>query len=184
MFNRAGMQSTIYASNAKAALLDETQFDLGEGPAYRVFNSARPVLLPDVLDMSPHDWPLFRDAVMAFEVGALFVFPMTMGAACIGVVSLYRDSPGGLGDSLDMAVSLSRSISGLALRQAVRSAGEEEMGGGRRAMELRRDVHQATGMVLAQLNTSATEAFSRLRAHAFARASATRGSRRRWRMSR
>lgn len=33
--------------------------------------------------------------------------------------------------------------------------------------ELRREVHQATGMVLAQLGLSATEAFSRLQAHAF-----------------
>jgi AmiR/NasT family two-component response regulator len=33
---------------------------------------------------------------------------------------------------------------------------------------MRREVHQATGMILAQLNVPATEAFFRLRAHAFA----------------
>ena len=33
---------------------------------------------------------------------------------------------------------------------------------------MRREVHQATGMVLVQLNTTATDAFLRLRSHAFA----------------
>jgi AmiR/NasT family two-component response regulator len=32
---------------------------------------------------------------------------------------------------------------------------------------MRREVHQATGMILMQLETTATEAFSLLRAHAF-----------------
>jgi AmiR/NasT family two-component response regulator len=35
------------------------------------------------------------------------------------------------------------------------------------APAMRREVHQATGMVQAQLEVSATEAFSRLRAHAY-----------------
>jgi AmiR/NasT family two-component response regulator len=35
------------------------------------------------------------------------------------------------------------------------------------APELRREVHQATGMVLVQLDTNATYAFFRLRAHAY-----------------
>jgi AmiR/NasT family two-component response regulator len=36
------------------------------------------------------------------------------------------------------------------------------------APALRREVHQATGMILVQLNTSATIAYSRLQAYAFA----------------
>lgn len=167
VFDQAGQQSTIYASSTRAALLDETQFDLGEGPAYLALRSARPVLLPDVFNMPPDDWPLFSDAVISLEVGALFALPMTIGAVCIGVVSLYRDSPGELGESLDLAVSLARSVAGPALRRAVRSAGQEDQGDSDRALELRREVHQATGMVLAQLDTSATDAFSRLRAYAF-----------------
>jgi hypothetical protein len=54
-----------------------------------------------------------------------------------------------------------------AVRYAVLSAAnplstEHEM-----APALRREVHQATGMVQAQLDVSATEAFARLRAHAY-----------------
>ena len=36
------------------------------------------------------------------------------------------------------------------------------------APALRREVHQATGMIIAQLDATPTEAFSRLRAYAFA----------------
>jgi AmiR/NasT family two-component response regulator len=38
----------------------------------------------------------------------------------------------------------------------------------RHAPELRRDVHQATGMISGQLDVTMTEAFARLRAHAVA----------------
>ena len=37
------------------------------------------------------------------------------------------------------------------------------------APALRREVHQATGMILVQLNTTATVAYSRLQAYAFSR---------------
>ena len=56
-----------------------------------------------------------------------------------------------------------------AVRQAVTSAEADSPGPEpTSAPALRREVHQATGMILAQLDISATEAFIRLRAHAFA----------------
>jgi len=50
------------------------------------------------------------------------------------------------------------------LRSATDPASEESP----MAPALRREVHQATGMIIAQLDVSATAAFARLKGHAFA----------------
>jgi len=68
---------------------------------------------------------------------------------------------------LAMARRLAGSAAAPALRTAVRSADNEEDKALREVPEMRREVHQATGMLLAQLDTTATDAFMRLRAHAF-----------------
>jgi hypothetical protein len=229
VFADATKRSTIYASDPVAARIDELQFDLGEGPSFDAVKNSRPVLIGDLGPGTSDRWPMFAnglantaaDGLAGSAAQALFVFPLMMGAICVGVASLYSNSPGDLDqDEVDAGTSTARSIAGPALRHAVRlsedehelvgsggsvgsvgpiadgtadgtaddvnggaagdppataagngsttaggSADEDTTGGG--AIELRRDIHQATGMVLAQLDISPTDAFSRLRAHAF-----------------
>ncbi|MCU1404438.1 MAG: antitermination regulator [Glaciihabitans sp.] len=169
VFNQALKQSTIYASDDTAARLDELQFDLGEGPAFDSVRSTAPVLLGDIAAEAQERWPIFTQSLSALPVGALFTFPLVMGAVCIGVATLYSTTPGNLSDDTTATGrSVARSIAGPALRRAARSAhSDEPLGMGQPVIELRREVHQATGMVVGQLNISATEAFARLRAHAF-----------------
>lgn len=259
VFADATKRSTIYASDPVAARIDELQFDLGEGPSFDAVRDSRPMLVGDLGPATSDRWPLFADGLAgaASDVRAgtaaqaLFVFPLMMGAICVGVASLYRTSPGDLDqDEVDTGMSTARSIAGPALRHAVRLSEQEhvendgsnacdsdsgrdsnindalhngtglngtdsngtdsngtdfnrtdrngtDLNGtslndttvdhissadgttsvddtisvvgttGGIAIELRRDIHQATGMVLAQLNISATDAFSRLRAYAF-----------------
>lgn len=95
--------------------------------------------------------------------------PLVMGSAAIGMVDLYRLLPGELDARVvSMALNLAAGATLPAALLAVRSAGEEDspttLGA---APELRREAHQATGMILAQLNVSATEVFRILRAPAF-----------------
>jgi hypothetical protein len=169
VFDQDDQQSTIYASDATAARLDDIQFDLGEGPLYRALYTVHPVLIPDLSVMDLADWPIFTAAAVETGAAAMFVFPLTMGAVCIGVAGLYSDATGDLShDAVATGQALARSIAGPALRRAVEFADDDSPSPPTgRGIELRRDVHQATGIVLAQLNVSATEAFSRMRAHAY-----------------
>jgi len=168
VFNQARKQSTIFASDATAARLDEAQFDLGEGPSFDALRSTQPISLPDLAAAAAKRWPVFANAVNGLEARALFIFPLVMGAASIGVASLYRTSTGSLSrDDLETGVAVARSIANPALRRAAQLAWQDTASAGTPPIELRREVHQATGMIVAQLNTSATDAFSRLRAHAF-----------------
>lgn len=161
-------QSTIGVSDQVAARVEELQFELGEGPHREALQTGQPVLVPDARVEQQSRWPVFAAAVRELEVGALFAFPLVMGAVTIGVVDMYRSAPGALNvGAVSKALSLSASTAGPASRLAARSADQDALTAGMAIPEMRREVHQATGMILAQLETTATEAFSRLQAHAF-----------------
>ncbi len=161
-------QSTLGATDALAARLEQLQFDIGEGPHWDALRGGREVLVPDVRDRRS-TWPIFAAEAGALGVGAVFAFPMRLGAATVGVVDLYCSAPAVLspGD-VSTARALAAVAAGSALRLAARSASDEEAADDTSAPELRRVVHQATGMLLVQLGVTATAAFARLRAHAFA----------------
>lgn len=159
--------STIGASDTVAARVEELQFELGEGPHWEALSSGQAVLVPDVGERD-HSWPVFGAAVLELGVGALFAFPLVMGAVTVGVVDMYRSARGELdARAIATAHSLAASTAGTVLRLAARSASEDAPTRGAMVPELRRVVHQATGMILIQLQVTATEAFSRLQAHAF-----------------
>ncbi len=171
VFDAAGRQSTICASDPTAARIDELQLELGEGPHWDALHTAQPVFAA-ALDREPHhDWPVFAAAAQELGVGALFAFPMSMGAAIVGVVDLYSTEAGELSDrDVATATRLTDRVARHAVRQALDSARDDAPVELPAAPAMRREVHQATGMIIAQLGVTATEAFSRLRAYAFANA--------------
>jgi hypothetical protein len=169
VFDDDGRQSTICASDATAARLDELQFELREGPHWEALESATPVLLPDTRGTTPVASIAFGEAILNLPVGALFTFPMTMGAVTVGVVELYRSTAGELDEeALKLAASLTKLATIPAVSDALRTAASDVESVSHETPAMRREVHQATGMILVQLGVSATEAFARLRAHAFA----------------
>lgn len=160
-------QSTIGASDVVAARVEELQFDLGEGPHWVAVRTGMPALAPDVCGSDGSEWPVLAQAIRQVGVCAVFAFPLRMGAVTVGVVDMYRVEPGPLGVAeRARAVSLAAAAAGPALRIAARSA-RRKVPSAALLPELRREVHQATGMVLVQLDSSATDAFARLQAHAF-----------------
>ncbi|MET4098134.1 GAF domain-containing protein [Agrococcus sp. UYP10] len=160
--------STLGSTDAVAAQLEQLQFELGEGPHWTALRSGRAVLVADVRTDSAM-WPVFAAAASELSARALFAFPLQLGAATVGVVDLYRAAPGDLsGADVAAARSLALVASSAAMRLASASASQEVAGVHAAAPELRRVVHQATGILVVQLDVTATEAFARLRAHAFA----------------
>lgn len=164
----SGAQSTIGITDSTAAEIERLQFELGEGPHWDVLRTGRAVFVSDTTTEASDRWPVFASAIAALKVGAIFALPLKMGAVTVGVVDLYRSTPGALRTSeVAAALSLAAANSEQALRQAVASADEEHRESAM-APAMRREIHQATGMILIQLGVSATEAFTRLKARAFA----------------
>ena len=161
-------QLTIHSTDRVAARLEELQFELGEGPHWQALRSGRPALIPEVHAADWSEWPMFGAALGGLGAGAIFAFPMAIGAATVGVINLYRTDSGGLTSrALATARALAWSAAEPALRAAALSADSEAQYGVIEAPEMRREVHQATGVVLVQLGISPTDAFLRLRGHAF-----------------
>lgn len=166
--SHGGRQSAIYASGPTAARLEALQFELGEGPQWEAMSTREPVILPDVAATSASRWPIFLDGARGLEIGAIFAFPMLMGAALVGVLGLHSSKPREVDQQFIERASYAAGRAAMpsvnrALNSAVNHDSEESL----MAPALRREVHQATGMLIAQLNLSATDAFARLQAYAF-----------------
>jgi hypothetical protein len=158
---------TLSASSDLAARIDELQFDLGEGPCWDALSTGRPVLEPDLWAGPPPQWPAFSRAIPG-DVGAIFAFPILVGRLRIGAVDMYAGAPTELNRlQTRQATTLAGLVGRNVLRLALESAGgdvDERM----LTKHSRRTIHQATGMVLAQLDISAEEAGLVIQGHAFA----------------
>lgn len=157
---------TVSASDERAAAIDELQFDLGEGPCWDAVASDSPVLEPDLVGAPRRTWSMFSQAVTRLDIGALFAFPMRVGPFALGAIDLYSSTPVELTSrEVDQAVELSDRVGKHVLRAAL-AANEDVID--ERNPRSRRVVHQATGMVLAQLDVSAEEARLVIGGHAYA----------------
>lgn len=171
-------RTTLWASDATAELIEELQFTLNEGACMEAATTGRPVLVPDLRHSTETArWPMFAAAVAEqTKVRALFALPLQWGTVNLGVLDLYRLTAGGLSAAQYRdALSATDIAALLMLGQRTDPTLGVELGEDSGISESwlnessghRAEVHQATGMVLAQLEISATEALARLRAHAF-----------------
>ena len=164
LISREGDSALLAANNPQAEALAELQFTTGDGPTAEVTRDGAPALAPELDDRR---WPLFTPAARAAGVCAVFVIPMQLGVIRIGVACLHRRRPGPLSQpQLDaLGVWLSAVLETVLndLDKAPSVVGWLAEVDGHEAT-----VHQATGMVLAQLGVPAEEALLRLRAHAYA----------------
>ena len=165
LMDEEGVEGITGASDALAAAVQNEEFTLGEGPATDVRRTRLPVLVPD-LDAAMGDWPRYVSAVAPLGVRAVYAMPLQIGAIDLGVVVLGGASPMAgqeLADSLRLGDLISRLV--LDLQAGVIS---ESLAWALDAADSRAVVHQATGMIAAQLDVGVGEALVRLRAHAFA----------------
>ena len=149
--------------------LEELQLTLGEGPCVDAFARGSAVWTVDLrAEDAQGRWPAFATAAAEAGAGAVFAFPLQIGAISPGVLDLYSRLP--LLLSADefadaMAFADSATLVLLNTRAAQRGGlapGYEQQAGGYRA-----EIDQATGMLTGQIGVGIEEAFVRLRAYAY-----------------
>ncbi len=162
----------VRATDEVSELLAELELTLGEGPGRDAAAAGGPALASDLGDEDAEQrWPVFAAAACAAGAGAVFAFPLQVGAIRAGVMGLYRERPGPLsafqlGDALVFASTATL----LLLESGHQTAGEAESGPRALPPDLagyRAEVDQATGMLTEQLGVGIAEAFIRLRAYAY-----------------
>jgi hypothetical protein len=166
-------RETLWATDATAELLEDLQFTLNEGACMEAAATGNPVLVPDLHHSAETvRWLVFAAAVAEQTVvGALFALPLQWGTINLGVLDLYRARPGGLSDvQWRDALAAVDTAALMLLDQRTDPGAAGGRGAGQwldHAFGHRAEIHQASGMVLAQLEVGATDALARLRAYAF-----------------
>jgi hypothetical protein len=154
---------TVCATDAVAARLEDVQDVVGEGPSRDAVASGGMVVA--VLGSeAERRWPeystLIRDTI---DSGVVYALPMRPAGSVLGVLSLYRLQASPPPASLDSAQFLADTVGAALLRDPMSTSVDDASGWSSRAV-----VHQATGMVVAQLKVPVDDALALLRAHAFA----------------
>jgi hypothetical protein len=151
-----------------SALIEQLQYDLGEGPCVDAVRQDRPISEPDLDAPVVPRWVAFTGPAVKAGVRAVFGFPLQVGAIRLGALNLYRDVRGPLSDEqhADALVMADLAAQALLVLQADAPSGQLAA-----ALEAGANfqfvVHQASGIVAAQLDVSVGQALIRLRAYAF-----------------
>lgn len=170
------LRGSAGVSEAGVKAVQELQLSLGEGPCVDAWAGNQPVLEADLAAPEIVRWPAFAQAGVEAGVRAVFAFPLRLGAIRIGVLVLYRDRPGALSaEEFAQGLVLGDVASQVVLAVQAGAPADRVHEVLAREPAHWAEVHQATGMVSAQLGVSIDEAFVRLRAHAFAADRSLRG---------
>jgi hypothetical protein len=161
-------RGSLCTTDPVSARIEELQYMLGEGPCVDAYRQDRPVLEPDLAAPVLPRWVAFAPAAVAIGVRAMFGFPLHVGSVRIGALNLYSDRRGTLGedqhaDALVMADIAAEAVLVMQSEAPPGAIGAELQAGA----DFQYVVHQATGMVSAQLGVPLGRALILLRAHAF-----------------
>lgn len=165
MDNSAPNRVLLCATDRRSDLLENLQDVLGEGPCRDAFDLGQPVQT-GFDRYAASRWPQFIPAAEKIigANGFLWAFPMHSAGEVIGTVNLYRVSASPLVESIDGVQFLADTLATNLLGDPAALAEMADAS----AWSSRAVVHQATGMLVAQLGVGVDDALAVLRSHAFA----------------
>lgn len=170
-----GVVLTVFADHAGRIIisdsgphgdqLEDLHLTLGEGPSIDAATTREPVTVADLNQPRPQAcWPRFAAQALDSGLRAVFAYPLLLHTRPVGVLSLYRASPGPLSDAdHEQLDCYTRAVTVLLLDDPrLNSAGQPNMVLPRQAVE----VQQAVGVVMEYAGVDAATALHRLRAYA------------------
>jgi hypothetical protein len=155
---------TLAATDEVAARLGDLEDVAGEGPATEAFSAGEDVEVA-LGEVPAERWPGFTRAAVA-AVGPVMIraLPMLPDGHRFGVITTYVVDGRELAQDQLTTRFLANAVGAALLQDA-----PERLSGRRRDSWLSRShIHQATGMVIAQLGLPPEDALAMLRAHAYA----------------
>jgi hypothetical protein len=164
MDNSAPNRVILCATDMRSDMLENLQDVLGEGPCRDAFDLGQP--MQTGLDRhAASRWPQFVPAAekIVGTDAVLWAFPMHSAGDVIGTMNLYRLSQSPLVESIDAVQFLADTLATTLLREPSALAEMADAS----AWSSRAVVHQATGMLVAQLGVSIDDALAVLRSYAF-----------------
>jgi len=163
-------RSTVCASDVVSGRLEDLQLTLAQGPTVDALRTGRPVLVSDLADPTVSPWQLFAPAAVESGAQAMFVLPVRVGATALGaLLILYRARTGGLSaEEFQDARTLAGAAAVLLTVGDEKNAPQNLLWTVDERSGFQREVHQAVGATMDQLDVTTQEAFALICAHAFA----------------
>jgi hypothetical protein len=157
---------TVCATNEVAAALENLQEVLGQGPGLEAARSDT-MVVADLDGAGDHRWPMLAQTLES-RYGPLRVYavPVHATGGFGGVATIHTGREESLAEPADRVSFLVNAIgAALVTDAAEQQEGHLQSGEG---WSSRSRVHQATGMVMAQVRVAPEDALALLRGHAYA----------------
>ena len=167
---RSGDDSDTLAasSNESSGAAAELEHTLGEGPSRDAFAAARPVLVDDLRDPGGAPWVAYSAAVAQHDVRSVFAFPLHVGAARFGTLTMYGAAPQRLDRPRTARCLAMAELTTESLLTSAECGSDGQLDPRlQSALAFRNEIFQAQGMAMVTLRTDLATALARMRAHAY-----------------
>lgn len=159
----------VCAHGAFAALGEDLQLSLGEAPSADAFEAGELIEVTNLASRDDGRWPIFSAEMADAGCGSLASFPLRIGGARFGALTLYRSAYGELSsDQVADSYVIAQLAAHLIVAKQARIEGDHVISDIEIGFARMEPIHQATGMIMAQLSLGAEDALARLRGAAYA----------------
>lgn len=161
---RDGRVGTVAGSNARAEVLDEIQYDYGDGPC---LTAARRQLITHAPDLAHGPWPEYGQAAAAQGVHSAVAAPFDLPGPDKAALNVYAGTTDAFDDDDIAAITQEVVAASTALRLALRLARHQDTETDlSAAMASRTAIDVAVGILIGQQHCTQQEAFDLLAAAA------------------
>jgi GAF domain-containing protein len=153
---------TVGASTELAREVDQTQYEIGRGPCLHALTTGEGLYVRDLAN--DERWGDYGPKAAALGAACCLSLPIRSDAGSVGVFKVYASEVDGLTeDQRSLGDTIAQQLTGgLGLAQLLATQAEE-LDDRTAAMDQRRQIDLAVGIVMERHHCSATEAFERLR---------------------
>src|SRR3954454_829409 len=81
-------RGSVCTTDTVSTVIEQLQYELGEGPCVDAYNQDRPVLEPDLAHPADPRWLAFTGPGVDAGAGPVFGFPLQVGAVRLGALNL------------------------------------------------------------------------------------------------
>ncbi|MEV8018835.1 ANTAR domain-containing protein [Streptomyces sp. NPDC086554] len=165
-----GRAELVQSFGERTIALEDLQQVQGQGPSLDAARHGALMLVPDVVDTSAFTtdrWPGLPGAIETLDIRAVFSFPLRIGVIALGALTGHRTQPGPMSTGqLTDALGLADTIAQITIATAAHVELPHTPLLDEPGLHFA-EVHQATGMLADQLDTTCDLALIWLRGHAF-----------------
>src|SRR6185312_6254926 len=156
---------TVAASDRRFVLLEDLQLQHGEGPCIEAFDTKQLVGTQDL--EAEERWPAFTAAAVARDVRAVLASPLPYNRDAVGVVAVLSEQRRPWSAEGELALLAFTDLAALLIASMMQGEQQSELAAQLQgALDSRKVIEQAKGVLIGKQGISARAAYEQLRAQA------------------